>query len=82
MSRAPTTTMSGQVCRYTSTSATSTSQLPILYVVNESTDDGCLLGAASADLRGGKAKEVLDVRSRDLLCGCGYLEFDDCVRIR
>ena len=53
-----------------------------MYVVNESMDDGCLLGAASADLRGGKAKEVLDVRSRDLLCGCGYLEFDDCVRIR
>ena len=28
------------------------------------------------------AKEVLDVRSRDILCGCAYQEFDDCVRIR
>jgi hypothetical protein len=45
-------------------------------------DGGYLFDATSADLRGGKAKEVLDMRSRDILCGCGYQEFDDCVRIR
>ena len=53
-----------------------------LYYTLSIMDGGYQFGATSADLRGGKAKEVLDVRSRDILCGCAYQEFDDCVRIR
>jgi len=82
VSRAPTTTMSGlsiseHICQsYFNLTDTT------CIIRCQSMDGGYLFDATSADLRGGKAKEVLDMRSRDILCGCGYQEFDDCVRIR
>ena len=38
--------------------------------------------AADAELRGVKAKEVLDKQKKDGVCGCFSLEFDNCINTK